>query len=234
MSNAEIQRKELPKNLVLQPYHYYVFTEDVVFLIEKHPNIHTNQLFYADIPSMNDDFGVLAIVSGDSFLIDKAVFDEKWHAPFLIDLDGISLEKINLQVSGENQNNWFSASESVGFSSPTYSNSAIYTSVFGSFSLSQNHISPDGDGFEDFTQLHYESVKIGTLISVSIYDKNGFLIDEPFKNYSISDSGDLLINGKRNDAQVLPMGIYVLMIETIDNEGKTFKKKLSLTVNQRF
>jgi len=49
--------------------------------------------------------------------------------PLLIYYDGVALERINPDVSSNDENNWHSAAESVGFGTPGYKNSQFVSNI---------------------------------------------------------------------------------------------------------
>jgi hypothetical protein len=230
----ELSRKSLSKNTLLLPNTYFVFTKSKLWLENQYHVKFPNQVIEMDLPSLNDDKGRLSIVYGKTKWIDAMNYTEKYHASYSLDREGKSLERINLQASGLNSSNWFTAAQSTGFASPTFENSAQYSEGDNSFSLFNDRISPDGDGFEDFTLLHYKDIAAGTLMSISIFNKNGVLMDKPFNNFSISGDGFVQLRGSRGGDLILAPGIYIVMIETFDLAGNTFQKRMTLTVNGRF
>lgn len=234
ITNEELERKPFPKGIFLSPKKYYVCTEDDVFVKQNFLGVEQKQLIKMDIPTLNDDEGKIAI-SFASKVLDKVYYSSKFHAPFIVEYEAKSLEKIDIWDSGMSATNWFTASEKSGFGTPTQQNTAFVGSFTASnFELSSDRISPDGDGVEDFSLLAFSNVPIGTLLSLKILNRVGLLVAEPYQNYSVSGSGTLLIDGTRNETLVLNAGIYVLLLEIIDIKGNTSVKKMSLTVNLRF
>ena len=69
---------------------------------------------------------------------------------------------------------------------------------------------------------------------MTLFDRNGMKINEVYQNYSISNSGQLKIEGVKDSGRVLTPGIYVLLIETLNENGSTESFKRTLTVNVRF
>lgn len=228
-----ISKKSFAKNLTLKPHEYYVFTENTSSLLASFPSLKQDNLIQMSIPSMNNDEGTIALFFKENLLIDQIYYSEKFHASYINDNEGVALERIILQNPALDNQNWYSASEASGFGTPTQKNSVNQSNTNNSFSLSSSRISPDGDGFEDFCMLHFQDVPLGTLLNLYVFDKNGVLIEEIFKNYSISGTGDVIIKGERGEDLVLHPGIYILLLESYDTLGNYFSKKLSLTVCKR-
>ena len=62
----------------------------------------------------------------------------------------------------------------------------------------------------------------------------GVKINDLYQNYSISDAGNVKIEGVKESNRVLSPGIYILLIETINENGAAESIKKTLTVNARF
>ena len=230
-TGKEIERKKLPKNTLIENENHLVFTENRASLLSNYSIVNEDFILESDLPSMNDDKGKIAIFLGDSMVLDLIEYDQKMHAPYLQNLEGIALERVDFTAS----NLWYSASESNGFGTPTKQNNATHTYTIGdSFQLTQNHFSPDGDGYEDFTSISYKLVDALTLVSISIYDKNGYQIAKPYANYSIAGQGLLLLDGETLENKVLAPGIYLLVLEIINTQtGEIKHRKYDLTINFR-
>lgn len=228
-----VQSKGLDTSLVIEANTYCVFTEDKEHLLQNYVIENPNYVIELDIPSMNDDEGIVGLFR-NGLLLDNVHYSKDFHAPFLSDEEGVSLERINLSVSGEVESNWYSASESSNWGTPTERNSAIRQTGFSNYELDTDRISPDGDGYQDFALLSYSNVELGTLVSVFIYDRNGIRVNSLYQNYSIVGSGRLKIDAVKSSGILLPPDIYVLLIESFNSNGETESIKRILTVNARF
>ena len=181
--------------------------------------------------TLNNDEGRFAFISSDSIVFDEVLYEDGYHFDIYSDVEGISLERINPAVSGLDENNWFSASEASGFGTPTSANSNQAESVSNNnFLLNLEAISPDGDGFNDFALLNYEGLELGTTTTISVFNHRGFFLYHEFNNFSLNNEGLLIIDGIRDNGLVLNPGIYVLLIETFNTNGKVEQEKMSLTV----
>jgi hypothetical protein len=75
-----------------------------------------------DLPVFNDDSGSVAVVNETGNVIDYFRYSNDMHSVFIKDDEGVSLERISATNSLSDQN-WKSASSSVGFATPGYVNS---------------------------------------------------------------------------------------------------------------
>ena len=88
-----------------------------------------------DLPVFNDDLGSVAVVDATGNVIDYFHYSKDMHSVFIKDDEGVSLERISATNSLPDQN-WKSASSSVGFATPGYVNSNALPEVvhyFGGF-----------------------------------------------------------------------------------------------------
>lgn len=229
-----LQVKPWLTDFTFLPRTYYVFTEDKQSLLDNYSIGDTGLVIEMDIPSMNDDEGTIWLTSTQT-LLDEVYYSEEYHAQYLTDVEGVSLERIDFNVSGLDANNWYSAAESVGYGTPITANSAVrQVGANSNFSLDTDRISPDEDGYQDFALLNYHDIAFGTLLTVTLFDRNGVKVNDLYQNYSISDTGYVKIEGVKQSNRVLSPGIYILLIEIVNENGTTESLKKTLTVNTRF
>ncbi|HQY21908.1 MAG TPA: gliding motility-associated C-terminal domain-containing protein, partial [Ignavibacteria bacterium] len=87
--------------------------------------------------------------------------------------------------------------------------------------ISPNPFSPDGDGHEDFTVINFNlNVKIAQ-IRVKVYDIKGRIVRTLMDNSISGNNGEIIFNGLDDKEQKLRTGIYILLIEVIDETGGT-------------
>jgi flagellar hook assembly protein FlgD len=66
-----------------------------------------------------------------------------------------------------------------------------------------------------------------------VFDSAGRLIDRPQKNVILGPQADFTWNGKRNNGQELPVGIYVFYIELTNLQGEELVFKKTCTIVSR-
>ena len=138
--------------------------------------------------------------------------------------DGVSLERVSSE-----QDIWFCCVSS-DKSTPGKKNS-VSTSYSDNLKLhiEPNPFSPDGDGFQDETIIHYTLPMMSSL-TLRIYDIKGRLIktlmeDEP------QVSGEVTWNGKDDENRTVRVGIYVVWAEAKGNSHS--QKKATVVVAKR-
>jgi hypothetical protein len=216
-----------------------IFPGEIIALTENRNNILENyivpnpaNLIETDLPGFADDFGNVTILRRDILggsPIDAVDYSDAWHHPLLDDEDGVSLERISLDLPSQNANNWQSAAGTAGYATPTGENSQSQTiniEVEDFFELEPKTFSPDQDGREDFLSIFYKLDKDGYLATIRVFDSKGIEVKSILKNELLSQEGILKWEGNTDNGSIAPLGIYILIFEITHPEGtsKRFQK----------
>lgn len=178
-------------------------------------------------PSFNNDNGHVFLISSDNIIIDSFSYSENLHFPLLVYHDGIALEKNNPNVNISNNSNWHSAAESVGFGTPGYENSQYVSQNLGTeaITIEPEIFSPDNDGSDDIINIVYNFDKPGYVMSVIIYNSNGFSVRKLVNNEYLGTAGTISWDGIQDDNSKAPVGIYIFYITVFDMDGNVDKYK---------
>ncbi|MFM9004098.1 MAG: hypothetical protein ACKOSR_01110 [Flavobacteriales bacterium] len=87
--------------------------------------------------------------------------------------------------------------------------------------------SPDNDGYRDivsFTVLQEEPSYVGNL---NIYDSEGRPVRYLMQNMLLGNTASISWDGIADDGTKAPIGIYVVLFEAFNTEGKVVKAKTS-------
>lgn len=184
--------------------------------------------------STKEDIIILRDALGN--MIDSVHYFEGWHNPNFLETQGKSLEKINPYLSGNDPDNWSTSADKKG-ATPGKQNS-IYTisqNNESKVSVSPNPFSPDNDGFEDFTIIHYTLTQKIAQVKVKIFDSKGRLVRTLENNQASGSEGSIVFNGLDENNNPLRIGIYIALIEAINqNNGVTEKIKAAIVVAKKF
>ncbi len=212
-------------DLKINPGDYFVFAKDSTIYINFNyllaPALYQKISFNRNL-SLNNDGEALVLFDLFNNLIDSVFYSDSWNNPNLPDTKGISLERINYSFGSNDRNNWSSCANSSG-GTPGKQNS-IYTKnlpVSSSVSINPNPFSPDNDGFEDFTLIKYNLKSNFAQMRVKVYDIKGRLVRTLTNNQVTGSEGTIIFNGLGEDNQKLRIGIYILLIEAVDDRGGT-------------
>ena len=182
------------------------------------------------LPSFPDDEGGIVLLNSSSQRIDELNYHEDWHHPLIVNQDGVSLERIDIQGSSSNKSNWQSAASTINYATPAYQNSQYLDNSNASsdeISLTKKTFSPDGDGFEDVLLINYNFAVTDVVANISIFDAAGRPIRQLTQNQLLGTSGSLKWDGTTDDKTLARMGIYILYIELIQPNGQVKRQKLT-------
>lgn len=218
------------KGTLIYPRQYLAFSKDTNSTKEHYLSGNLAQV--SSLPAMSNDEGIVILLNSDSVVLDSVSYNEDQHFDLLSSVDGVSLERISFEKSGSLSSNWHSASSSVNYATPGYQNSQFrqLNSPNSTLGLESKTFSPDGDAYEDVLILNYQTEKTGTVLNGYIYDLSGRLQHQPFNNVLIGTEGFLSWDGITDTGVKLPIGNYILLVETFSLDGQVSKTKLAFSL----
>jgi len=218
----------------LKPGEFLVCTKD--------PSILASQYFTCNpasfcamksFPSYSDDAGTVVLLNDSLNVLDEFGYSAKMHSSFLADEEGVSLERISLEMPTNDRTNWASATASVGFATPGLPNSQAEseTEIQDEITPEPKAFSPNSDGYNDELTINFRLSKPGYIANVRIFDAAGRQVRFLIKNQSQAQEGNWTWDGKSESGQKLVVGVYIILVEVFDQEGhrKAFKKTCTLT-----
>jgi hypothetical protein len=232
---AAIQSVPLPH--YLYPHDYAVFTTDLEAV----------QRFYTvpfpekvavlkALPSYPNAEGCVVLLNNNEEVVDEFLYSEKMHSGFIVNREGISLERVNPAVTAAERANWQSAAQDAGFATPTFRNSQFNNSAgdrMQAFSLRHTTFSPDGDGYQDVLLIDYSLPADGYEASLTVYDIQGRVVRSLGKNVWLGMSGSLSWDGTRENGQRALSGLFIVFIQCYDVRGNVSAYKLPCAVALR-
>ena len=93
--------------------------------------------------------------------------------------------------------------------------------------------SPDGDGFDDVCMINYHFDEPGYTMNIYIFNTSGQLVRHLVKGAVVGQEGSLPWNGFDDNGGRLPVGIYIVITEVYNFEGKVSKKKMPVVIMAR-
>lgn len=216
------------EDLILAPKEFKVVTTDPETIISHYPKAIRNTLYAVQLPSLPDDEGSIALFFTDK-AIDGLIYSDDMHSIFVKDDDGVSLERIAVERSTLDPQNWKSASSIEGFATPGYVNSNSRTIPI---STQQVDINPEIfipiTGQPDFTEIRYQFEKGGMVANVKIVNSQGVLIKQIANNATLGTEGFFRWDGDQEDGSKTRVGYYLVWFQVHDAEGEihTFRKRV--------
>ncbi len=236
-ANGNQSIQPISANYLLFPNEYIALTPKIVTTKNSFFVKNPTALLENALPTLDDKAGNVTLFTSGIFninIIDSLDYDESWHNALLSDKNGVSLERVNPSLPTNDKNNWQSAAASVGYATPTYKNSQYLESSAPAgtdiFTLAKDVFSPDGDGYEDFLSLDYQTDRSGYLASVRIFDSSGRLVKNLLKNELLATQGSLRWDGDLDSGSKARIGIYILHLQITAADGTVKEQKLTCVV----
>lgn len=226
-----------PSSRLLKPKEFVVLTTDVDLVKQqykvKNP---TAMLEIKSLPSFPNDKGIVVLLNQKRVTVDEFHYSEEMHLKLLASTDGVALERVHYDLPTQDSNNWHSAAETAGFGTPTYKNSSYseQDSFDATISIAPKVFSPNGDGVDDFMQIHYQFDSPGKVANVSVFDSNGRLILDIARSLTLDTKGAISWDGVNAENERVRSGRYIIFIEIFDANGNVSVYKRSCVLHGKF
>ncbi|MEM6800099.1 MAG: Ig-like domain-containing protein, partial [Bacteroidota bacterium] len=194
-------------------------TRDVGFQIQQYQPIAAAKFLEMEsFPSYDDAEGECVIATNTGEIVDLFRYEDDFHYPTLIEDDGVSLERISLQIPGSEADNWHSAASTLRFGTPGYPNSQALELNLNTAAvrLDRESFSPDLDGVGDVVSIEYDFEFVGANAKVSVLDSQGRLIKVLQQNTLLgTEPGAFFWDGTDAKGTKADVGIYIILFELI-------------------
>lgn len=161
------------------------------------------------------------IQRADGTVLTDVRYAPSWHAHGLATTKGTALERISLDAPTEAASNWTSSVDSAG-GTPGRPNSVSFgyqdSSSLG-LTVEPSPFAPDGNGRNATTEIRYVLPDDVALARVRIFDAMGRLVRTLEEAALVSREGAFTWDGRDDNGRSLRIGIYVVLLETVDAEG---------------
>jgi len=205
---------------VLGPGESAAFTPDPQDILSRYVVPNPNKLYKSSLPSWNDKAdNVSLLVNG--VVIDSLTYSSDWHHPVIADQNGVSLERVSIDVATTIGDNWHSASSLSGYATPTGVNSQTLNSqpTESPYTIINRNFSPNDDGYKDYLALQFDAGVGDQVASVWVYDREGREVEQLLSNELIGTSGLVTWDGRNSDGVISEMGIYILFVRLWQTNG---------------
>ncbi|MBL4586766.1 MAG: lamin tail domain-containing protein [Flavobacteriales bacterium] len=222
-------RTMIDRNYAVEAGGFVLLTEDTANVMMIYIQHGIGNLLETDIPPYNNDSGTVYLLNFDSLATEWFSYNEDMHFPLLDDVNGVSLERLDVNRDVADNGSWHSAAETVGFGTPGLENSQYYptSEADGEVSMDPEIFSPDNDGYNDILNINYTFTQPGNVATIRIYDANGRPMRELATNELLAASGTFTWDGTTDTGEKARIGMYVIFFEAFNTEGKTSRFKLS-------
>ncbi len=225
------------EDFIFTPGQYLALTADASLLFDHYPKAVTERVLQLPgFPVFPNESGSVIIEDSDDQIMDTFDYHEDMHLSFLKSVEGVSLERISMARPTQDENNWQSAAQTVGFATPGYENSqSLEPTLTGTLSIEPkvfvpaNLVSPL---VKDFTTINYQLGQNGKLANVTIYNRNGLLVKQLAAGVSLSTNGFFRWDGTTDRGTTATIGNYLIVFELYDLQGQREILKETVVVGQ--
>lgn len=183
------------------------------------------QIIADKLPALNQ-MDSLVIFDATKRQIDLAAFDS--------DIRGYSIERISAGISGSDSTNWAVCTLDKGHTALEKNSVFIPPlSLETCLQISPNPFSPDGDGYQDHTIIHMELPATTSRANVNIYDIKGRFIRRLVNNRVVGCQSSFIWDGRNENGQTCRMGIYIVLLQAIDEKKATIMQTKATLVLAR-
>jgi len=217
------------RNLLLMPGAFLLLARDGRELPSFYAN--TNRTAVWKVEGMadfsSDDVAYLLLPNGE--VCDQFSYTADLHFPLLNATDGVSLERIDYNRPSDDATNWHSAAESAGFATPGIVNSQAVQSgaATTTITVEPEIFSPDNDGYNDVVSFSILMEEAGFVGNLHIYNAEGRPVRYLMQNMLLGNEARISWDGIDDDGTKAPIGIYVVMFEAFNSDGKVTSGKTS-------
>ena len=143
------------------------------------------------------------------------------HSSLLADIEGVALERRSLQRPTQDAANWYSASSTAGYGTPTAPNSQSRELLFvdNDIAIAPTLFSPDGDGYNDLIDITYKLDNCNLAADITIYNRQGNAVRHLAKSTLLGCQGDIVWDGTNDSGHQCPRGAYLVIIEAHNENG---------------
>jgi len=226
-------------NLLFQPNSTLAFTSSLNGITSFYSVPYSENLIKMNkFPPLNNDEGRVVLLDNSMAVIDELYYNEEMHSAWLADVEGVSLERLSADVETNGTGSWHSASSLVGFATPGYENSQKEEQNEDdekplSVELLSEVVSPNGDGNNDELILSFNTDKAGYLANVFIFDALGREATRLVNNELFGSSDKIVFDLRKQNGEVLPMGVYVIYCELVHFKGEKHILKKAFLVTDK-
>ena len=177
---------------------------------------------------------------GGRVILDSLWYLPSWHNPNLLDIRGISLERIDFDLPTGDRTNWTSSTSPDG-GTPASPNSVVAPPGSGiegnrdtGLTLTPNPFSPNRDGADDHLIIHYRIDRPDYLIYARVFDRQGRHVRTLADGMLSGRTGKLIWDGRTDRGIMNRAGIYIIHLEAYnrsEDRRKTYRAVAVLAVH---
>lgn len=222
------------EDFLVPPEAFLALTTSVAKTLEHYPKA-KNLLEMSKMPSYPDKAGTVILLDAQNRQYDRLDYSDAYHSPIISDAEGVSLERIAYDEPTQDPNNWTSAASSHAFATPGAYNSQSrkFTPIEGEIKVSPRVISPNNDGFNDYTTIQYSFRNQHYVASVYVFDSEGRIVKAIAEQMSLGTAGFFSWDGTDQQLRRVKAGVYMVYFQIFDMTGEVRIFKEPVAVGHR-
>lgn len=184
--------------------------------------------------TLNNGGDRLFLSDASGVTVDLVEYSPGWHTPTPEPTQGRSLERILPGATDDGAWNWgTSAAPAGGTPGAPNSLSVDGSRGGGRLSCSPNPFSPDGDGFEDVTEIRYAFGGRAVIARVRIFDARGRAVRTLTAGTYGTAEGAIAWNGYDDRGRAAGTGAYIVLVDALDPFGSAVSAERTVVVVAR-
>ncbi len=211
-------------NDAIPPHTYFILSREVENVCEKY-GCGDGAIAYTllKMPTFSNSGANVVLLDKKENVMDEFAYDPKMHSQFSNQDKGRSLERVSFDSDV-----WKSASDECGGATPGSKNSSSSAKT-EEIKCVQCFIT------DDFPEIiiEYSFFKPNFKGSLMCFDRYGRQISQISEYQLLDREGEYRWNGTDEDGNMLPTGIYVLVFESVLEDGERIREKIVCTIGNR-
>lgn len=216
---ASSRRTIAASDFRIGPGEFVVLTGDSAALRAFDPGIPGRIQEVPGFPALNDAGDAVTLSDVRGVTIDSVAYSPSWHSPAVQNPRGRSLERILARGVSADGGNWTTCALPRG-GTPAGPNSAARRPGTAGAALScfPNPFSPDNDGVDDATVIHYALPPGIWTVHLRVYDVRGRLIRRLATSVPGAGQGDVVWDGRDDERVRGRLGAYVVALVAFEQK----------------
>jgi len=176
------------------------------------------------LSALSNDGEQMILMDECGNLIEEFFYLPDWND----DLDGISIERVNPEITAVTQN-W---GPSTGGSTPGRVNSIFVQMLPNNMKLNAapNPFSPYRD---ERTIFSYALPEVLSTVTLRIFDLKGRMVRRLVDQVLQSSEGNIIWDGRNDSGKKLPVGVYIVLMQATARESeKVYSKKITVVIGK--
>jgi hypothetical protein len=191
-----------------------------------------NLLQLSSLPALPNEGGALALYNEEGRLLDKVLYSPDMQSSLAGNTKGVSLERLSFEQPGQNEGNWHAAAITAAYATPGSANSQRFAlqELAGEVTIQPPVFSPDNDGVDDLAVIACRLPAAGFVGNILVFDAQGKPVRRLLQNGLLGNQANIVWDGRGENKQLLPVGIYIIFTEIFDPQGRIKRWKLPVVM----